>query len=397
MENDITKTKIVFVDDELNILKGLKRMLHPKRTSWDMQFLSTPQEALEVLKTQKVDVLISDMRMPGMDGAQLLSEARRIQPETVRIILSGYAEQDSLFRTIGPAHQFLGKPCSSELFVSTIERALSLHSYLSSQSLRKRIAYLESLPSLPENYTAIIDALENPHTSGKEIAHIISKDVAMTSELLKLANSSYFSRPQTILDIMEAVSMIGFETIRALIFKVGIFRQYQGNQRLRETLIAANKCSMSMNKISSRIAEQYEMTSEEKIQLMTASILCNIGTIVLLDQCPDDFTYCRRLLTEGMDLAEAETKAFGATHAEVSAYLLGLWGFNYQILELVAYHETPGLFKGEEAALLSCLHIAWSLSPHCATHDVSERKLDMDFLQQIDAFDESMTQPIDLQ
>ena len=101
------KTKVLFVDDEANVLSGLRRMLRSQRQVWDMQFANGGAAALELMANQSFDVVVSDMRMPGVDGAELLNRVNDLFPDTVRLVLSGQSEHEKIFRAIGPAHQFL--------------------------------------------------------------------------------------------------------------------------------------------------------------------------------------------------------------------------------------------------------------------------------------------------
>src|SRR5437868_15488296 len=84
--------RILFVDDESKILDGIRRMLHTARTRWDLQFAVGGEAGLKACEAAPFDVVISDMRMPGMDGATLLPHMRDRYPSTARIILSGYSE-----------------------------------------------------------------------------------------------------------------------------------------------------------------------------------------------------------------------------------------------------------------------------------------------------------------
>lgn len=104
------KKKVLFVDDEHNILSGLKRMLRSQRNEWDMEFADSGQAALEIMANAPFDAVITDMRMPGMDGAQLLEQVKSLYPETVRFVLSGHSEQELVMRSVGPSHQYLSKP-----------------------------------------------------------------------------------------------------------------------------------------------------------------------------------------------------------------------------------------------------------------------------------------------
>ncbi len=120
-------TKILFVDDDPNILQGLQRMLRPQRHQWAMTFCSNGQDALRALAEAPFDVLVSDMRMPGMSGVQLLTEVQRCSPDTIRIILSGQADQESLDAMESVAHRFLSKPCDAALLQSTVEEMSPAH------------------------------------------------------------------------------------------------------------------------------------------------------------------------------------------------------------------------------------------------------------------------------
>ena len=108
------KTRILFVDDEPNVLEGLKRMLRGKRDEWDLAFAGTGPEALEILQREPLDGTVSDMRLPGMDGPQLLTEVQRRHPLIVRIVLSGQSDQAMILQSVRPAHQYLTKPCDAE-------------------------------------------------------------------------------------------------------------------------------------------------------------------------------------------------------------------------------------------------------------------------------------------
>ena len=101
---------ILFVDDEENVLSGIKRILRSKRGAWTMEFASTGASGLDKLSKMRADVVISDMRMPHMDGAEFLSKVRDLHPETARIILSGFSEHEPALRASGPSHRYLAKP-----------------------------------------------------------------------------------------------------------------------------------------------------------------------------------------------------------------------------------------------------------------------------------------------
>src|SRR5579863_1343288 len=117
---------LLFVDDEPKLLQGLQRQLRPMREEWDMHFVESGNSALEFMSGRPVDIIVSDMMMPGMDGSQLLAEVAKKHPQTVRIVLSGQAEREAVLRLVGPAHQFLSKPCEADELRKAVSRAFAL-------------------------------------------------------------------------------------------------------------------------------------------------------------------------------------------------------------------------------------------------------------------------------
>ena len=120
------KKRILFVDDEPMILQGLQRMLRPLRDEWDMVFVDGGEKALAAMAESTFDVVVTDMRMPVMNGAQLLTEIRKRHPSTVRLILSGHADKDLVSQCLGVAHQYISKPCDPEQLKTTIRSACLL-------------------------------------------------------------------------------------------------------------------------------------------------------------------------------------------------------------------------------------------------------------------------------
>ncbi|MCG8449555.1 MAG: response regulator [Pirellulales bacterium] len=385
------KSRILFVDDEPKVLAGLRRMLRRRHAEWDMVFVSSGREALERMAQAPFNVVVSDMKMPEMDGAQLLSEVRKRYPTTVRLILSGYVEGESVLRTVGPAHQFLAKPCDSKTLICTIESAVQLRELLKSEELQTLLASLDTLPTPSVTYTELLEELRSPRSSARSMARIIERDAAMMAETLKLTNSAYFARSSRVTTAMQAVQILGFETLQTLVVKVGIFSRYRGadgSSSLIETISrVANKIAITAKAVAR--AEDLEPYVIE--QAFCAGMLSLVGSLVLIDNCRPRYRNAMSLVrTGGFTMAEAERLTFGCTQAEVGAYLLGLWGFNDPIVEAVAYQDCPrscGYRGGINA--LTAVHIARALSGFEAglATNCTDRLLGLDrqYLAELDA------------
>src|ERR1035441_7170018 len=217
---------LLFVDDEPRVLLGLQRQLRVMREEWQMDFVESGPKALEFFATSPVDVLVTDMMMPGMDGAQLLTEVMNRYPNTVRLVLSGHADREAVLRLVGPAHQYLSKPCNADELRTAITRALAIRDLLASQQLKQLASRIDSLPSLPASHAELTQELRKPEPSVERVADIISKDIGMTTKILQLVNSSFFGLSQPASNVLEAVMYLGLATIRALVLSTQVFSQF---------------------------------------------------------------------------------------------------------------------------------------------------------------------------
>src|SRR5208283_4976452 len=148
--------QLLFVDDEPLVLQGLQRMLFSMRREWEMRFATSGAEALRMLAEKPADLVVSDMRMPQMNGAQLLNEVMRCHPKTVRLVLSGHSDMDLIMQIVGGTHQFLSKPCDGETLRTVVRRALAVDSLVNNDSLKALVSKLGALPSLPSLYFDIM-------------------------------------------------------------------------------------------------------------------------------------------------------------------------------------------------------------------------------------------------
>jgi len=362
----LSRPRILFVDDEPNVLQGLQRMLRYMRAEWDMRFVGSGGEALDLMAKEPFAAVVSDMRMPGMDGAQLLAEVRKRFPGTVRVILSGYSDAESVLRTVVPAHQFLAKPCSEQDLVDVIHRAFELTRVLESETLRRLLAGLKSLPTPSETYFALVDYMKRPDASASGLADIIGRDVAMTAELLKLTNSSYFALSSRVSSPLQAVRILGFEILGALILRIGIFRSFQGLPEMGKLVEAVNRDSFLVARIARRIAKLEGGDLRGQEDAYCAAMLSSIGLLVLLDHHPDQVTRVKAAVAAGASSLDAEQEVFGANQFQVGAYLLGLWGFNKPVVEAVAFLGQPSIApirKLDTAGIVHAARVLGGASP----------------------------------
>ena len=353
------KKRILFVDDEPMVLQGLQRLFRPMRGEWDMEFVADGENALRVLERQPCDVIVSDMRMPGMNGAELLAEVMKRHPATVRLILSGYADQDLVLKCVGSTHQYLSKPCDPEALKTTIARASNLEGSLHNDRLKKLVCQLSRLPSIPALYMEIVEKASQPNSSLSEIGGIIRRDVVMTAQILKLANSAFFGLRRQLASPEMAVSYIGLDTIKSLILSINAFSQFQGVDSGGLDMEVLWRHSLQVASHAKCIAQTEGADSKVSDEAFAAGMLHDIGKLILAVNLPQEFdSACRAARAERIEYHDAEQRVFGANHAVVGGYLIGLWGLPVPVVEAVALHHSPARAPQLEFSPLTCVHAA---------------------------------------
>ncbi len=364
---------ILFVDDEPNILEGLQRMLRSMRHDWQMTFAGGGNEALEMLKEKSVDVIVSDMKMPGIDGAKLLMEVREKYPQIIRIILSGYSEKEMIMKSIGTTHQYLSKPCDPEILKATVKRVCTLRDLLTNEHLRRLVSQMPTMPSLPLLYSNLVDELGKDEPSTRKIGEIVKKDIGMTVKILQIVNSAFFGLQRRISDSNEAVEFLGIDTISSLTLGLGVISQFEASAASTILLAELWAHSIAVGVLAGKIAQSENPAVAT--DAFTAGLLHDIGEVVLAVNMPEQFAQVHEIVTnEQISRAGAERRVFEANHAEVGAYLIGLWGLPTQVVEAVAFHHTPTESGSTESfTALTAVHVANALH-HYAKSDDSETK-----------------------
>lgn len=334
------KRTILFVDDEPNVLMGLKRMLRPMRDKWEMLFANSGQEALDILAKHRADAVVSDMRMPGMDGPQLLRRIMRDHPNVIRFALSGYSDQEMIGQSIAPTHQYLTKPCDEKQLVAALEQAMGARDLVPNKTILDKIARVEHLPVLPEVYNRITAELAKGEPSPKEIGDIVARDVGMSANILKLVNSAYFGLPRHISAPQQAVIVLGINVVRSVILSLHVFSSFENIGRVSFSLPMLWGHSMRAGATARAIARHEGLPKDEADHAYIAALLHDVGKLLMEAHCPEE---CERIYAEvraqNRRVAEVEHEMLGLTHAEVGAYLLGLWGLPEPVVQAVARHH----------------------------------------------------------
>ncbi|WP_299770426.1 response regulator [uncultured Pseudoteredinibacter sp.] len=356
------KKNILFVDDEDNVLSGLRRALHSTRNEWSMSFSSSGAAALEEMSNNSYDVIVSDMRMPNMNGVELLTQVKKLYPETLRIVLSGYSETELILNCINIAHQYLAKPAKPETLKSVINKSLRMKDLLSCPVLNKAISKIDNLPCLPTIYSEINKELSKEDSSLDTISELISQDIAMTAKLLQICNSAYFGIGRTIESPCEAVNFLGIDTIKSLILTIKVFDQLPRSESEHFNLEKIWQQSQNTAILAKRIASHEKLEPGAINQSFTAGLLHRIGEIVLQQEFSQDYLKAVSISeTSDVEIYKSEHEVFGFDSSLVGAYLLDLWGLPGDISSCLALIHQPQHLNFNHMAPPEIIHIAYQL------------------------------------
>jgi HD-like signal output (HDOD) protein/ActR/RegA family two-component response regulator len=358
MADEPTKKAVIFVDDEPNVLSGLRRMLRPFRKDWNMDFVASGLDALERMATQAYDVIVTDVRMPGMDGTELLTKISQRYPKVVRIVLSGEMGDDTRLRVLELAHQHLSKPCDADLLRHTVERACALHGLLTDPKLEGIISQMGHLPSLPSNYAELLAELRSEQTNFDRITQIISRDVGMSVKVLQIVNSAFIGIRTKVGNLNQAITLLGLKTISSLALSVQAFSQFDVSKVKDFSVDVLMNRSVATGALAKRIAEMlgYRDLADDAFM---AGLLQDTGKLVLIERMSKEYAKVMTLGKRDVRLiVPAEYKLLDTSHAEVGAYLLGLWGLPDPILEALAYHHRPNDYLVRDFTPLTASHLA---------------------------------------
>jgi len=326
---------------------------------WAISKVHSGSEALDVLDQASFDMVIASMDLPGMNGLDLLRATMIRHPQAVRVLLLDRPAPELIMNAVGIAHQYLVKPCLDDDLLATVCRLLALDQFFTSDTLRRVAARVQQLPSPPTIYFRLMQELARTDSTTESIGDIVSQDASLTAKLLQLANSAFFAVPQPVMSVPDAVQIIGFNLVRSLSLSLGLFASLNS-----EAIGECNSDRLYLHSLATGLLAQ-KILSDEGADSATieagfsAGVLHDTGKLVLATALPELYRQALQLANDELiPQWQAEANVFGASHAEVGAYLLGLWGLPPAIVEAVAWHHQPHRREPPSMGALTAVHIA---------------------------------------
>lgn len=340
-DNRTGPTRILFVDDEVSVLKSLQRGLRIHCRDLQARFCNSPEQALNLIADFQPWVVVSDKRMPEMDGSEFLRRVGETYPEVIRVMLTGDTSKDVALEVAEVTHMLIAKPFRIETLLETIHRATCLRNLPVSMQVRKQLGGIDSIPVLPKVYQELEDAIQRDDVDTQQVAVIIGQDPAILAKIIQLANSAFLGFSSQISTAHEATVRLGLELIKELVLCFGVFKKCEGvDEDLAEQLLAE---AMAVATIARHLAIACDLDRQDVNNAFVLGLMHNVGalissmSVVQLDQ-------------EGPAQQPEEEDVVGA-------YMLALWGLPPALVDATYYQNIPQ-DDPDQSVLCCILHTA---------------------------------------
>jgi putative nucleotidyltransferase with HDIG domain len=353
--------RVLLVTDDASAQRAFRQALSPVQREWEVA-TARGAEALRRLEGAAFDALVVDAHVSGIGCTELLLEARRRHPPTARIVLADASRGGDLVQFVALAHRVLPKPYDPPELISAIQRARSLRELLGNPALASVVGRLASVPALSTLYTRIADELMMPDYSLAAVGELVAQDLGIAAKLLQMANSALVGLRRTATTPNQAVRILGADLTRTLVLAADVFSRYNPSS-LRPFSIEA-LWDHSRNVAETAGAVALDQRADERVarEAALAGLLHDIGRLMLASQLAGPYKEVLNVIRiENLSVADAERRVLGTTHAEVGAYLLGLWGLPDALVEAVAWHHNPSGCPGTTFTALTAVHVADAL------------------------------------
>ena len=360
------KAKILFIDDHENILQGLRLSLRSMRAEWDMAFAPSGAEGLEMFDRIWPDVVVTDMRMPDIDGTQVLRDIQRRKPDVGKIILSGYSDKDTVIRNLQLANGYLSKPCRTQDLVAAIRNTLRSNDIILNSEIRNSIAEIETIPACPDVFERLLGELESGNANPEAIGEIITQDIALSTNILRIINCEFFNFPRQAGTIEHAVRILGPQALRNIIMTSRLFEETSDCDQADISVKMLWEHCLRVARFATVIAADSGLSETDRNDTVIAAMFHDIGKFVLASKMRPRFAEVLAMVRKDSCRVDvAERCVLGASHAEVGAYLLARWGFSHAQTGILRSHHDEAVMASREVTPQMVLFVA-----DCLDHEL---------------------------
>ena len=342
---------VLFIDDENRTLKTLGSIFNDKEYKY--MYKSSGLDALEYMKTNRVDLVCSDIMMPEMDGFNLLRVIKKTYPNVIRVAMTGMNRTKHIKKLTNEnlAQLYIFKPWDDNELKMNIFKILKTQNMLYSPEVMMMLQSIESLPTIPEIYNRLNEMLRKD-SPVEEISALIEEDQAIASVILRVANSAFYGRKTG--NIKQAIMNIGLDNLNAIILANSVFQDLSDDMNI---VLDMWKHATNSNKLMTAIYSQCLKKSIPSL-FASAGLLHDIGKVILYHSCDRYKDLLTASMEEKIPLLDLEVRTIGVTHQDLGSYLLNLWALPFAYVEVAMYHHRPLDYRIINRELVAVSHLA---------------------------------------
>jgi HD-like signal output (HDOD) protein/ActR/RegA family two-component response regulator len=349
--------RILLVDGDGALLQERRRVFWKAHRIWEVLLAQTGLEAIQLLDRDPVDIVVTDMQLPDMEGAELLHRVRESQPGAVRIALADHAMAEWAEKAEGDLHRLFIKPVDAEFLIGAIESLDIEDDERNVRAVRAFVGGLGRIPSLPSLYSELVALLQREDAGMNEVARLIRKDLGVASQVLKLANSVHCASGRPVAEIGQAMAMLGTDSLRSLVLFRGLISSFDTP---RPQGLDLEKLWFHSFEVASGVRKLVVAEGEARLADLAFSVglLHDIGLVVLATDPAGRYkAVLEQAQTSRIPLAVLEHDTYGVDHTQIGAHLLSLWGLPPTFCRPVREHHAPPA-TAEGFPLSAALHLA---------------------------------------
>ncbi len=380
------KTRILFVDDDPMILEMYRLLFECDETTWEMHFATELEASLRIMETAPCDVLVAKWRLPGGSGPELFRDAANRHPQAARVVVSKASDQEEVAQALAGRHQFIVKPIDLNVLRSTIWRLCSMQDAALDARIERLLSADYCVPSLPSLYFRILRAMDAPEASLADVGEIIAEDPAMMAKILQLVNSAFFGLARRISNPVDAVQILGLQKVRSLVLSVHVFSCFDQARMKSFPLSRLWSHSLATSQVAQKICRAERVDKATTEEAVLACMLHDVGKVILASGDPDRYQSAVGLAHKRRaPLFEIEREVFGASHADVGAFLLSQWGLPLAVIEAISLHHEPQRSGLSSFTPLTVTHVATCLENEVSDPviDTAPTVLDLEYLDRV--------------
>ncbi len=361
---------IAFIDDDCRILDGIKRMLRRERSRWDMSFFESEELFFAQHQKKNFDIVVSDIRMPKTNGVELLQKVKNLSPATIRIALSGFAQEELLLESLQVSHQFIAKPAECDEIIRTIELSLSVEQLINDPGLKSAVGAIDSIPTLPVVYSRIMQVLASEGCTFKQVGAIVAEDVALSANVIRIVNSAYFGLRRHIESVEQAASILGMDTIKNLALSGSVFKAFCSDQVDTRAIVTLNSLAQQRSRLMRKFTAAAPLSGRTKDHCQVAALMSVLGELICL-AFPDKLSS----ITVGC-----------IQHPAIGAYALSIWGMPQAVVAAVMWQRDPGGSQYDELGPIAVLHAVVAMQLDHASRGVADQgseRVNFEYLEKV--------------